>query len=57
MQELISFLNTLFLDEGWYQLHEWWMIINVEQLSKTANGLIFETQPVQIGLGLIATGK
>lgn len=33
------------------------MIINVEQLSKTANGLIFETQPVQIGLGLIATGK
>lgn len=33
------------------------MIINVEQLSKTANGLIFETQPVQIGLGFIATGK
>lgn len=31
------------------------MIINVKQLSKTANGLIFETQPVQIGLG--NTGK
>lgn len=33
------------------------MIINVKQLSKTANGLIFETQPVQIGLGLKPTGK